>query len=79
MRFLRRSPKRIASLIPVLLLIPAAAAFVFIGLKPNDGFLGDTVERDKGGFIVTSATLETSLHEHIHLENNILFPRALAQ
>ena len=21
--------------------------------------------------------LETSLHEHIHLENNILFPRAL--
>jgi regulator of cell morphogenesis and NO signaling len=24
------------------------------------------------------AALETSLHEHIHLENNILFPRALA-
>ena len=24
-------------------------------------------------------TLESSLHEHIHLENNILFPRALAQ
>ena len=24
------------------------------------------------------ATLETALHEHIHLENNILFPRALA-
>lgn len=23
--------------------------------------------------------LETSLHEHIHLENNVLFPRALAQ
>ena len=23
------------------------------------------------------AALETSLHEHIHLENNILFPRAL--
>jgi thioredoxin reductase (NADPH) len=38
-----------------------APFFVFIGLKPNDGFLGDTVERDKGGFIVTSATMETSL------------------
>ena len=24
------------------------------------------------------AELETALHEHIHLENNILFPRALA-
>ena len=24
------------------------------------------------------AALETALHEHIHLENNILFPRALA-
>jgi len=24
------------------------------------------------------AALEESLHEHIHLENNILFPRALA-
>jgi regulator of cell morphogenesis and NO signaling len=24
------------------------------------------------------AELETSLHQHIHLENNILFPRALA-
>jgi regulator of cell morphogenesis and NO signaling len=24
------------------------------------------------------AELETDLHEHIHLENNILFPKALA-
>ena len=24
------------------------------------------------------AALETDLHQHIHLENNILFPRALA-
>ena len=44
-----------------ILRFPAAAAFVFIGLKPNDGFLGDTVKRDKGEFIVTSATMETSL------------------
>ena len=30
---------------------PAAAAFVFIGLKPNNGFLGSAVERDPGGFL----------------------------
>ena len=40
---------------------PAAAAFVFIGLKPNDSFLGEAVERDAGGFLVTSATMETSI------------------
>jgi len=40
---------------------PAAAAFVFIGLKPNAGFLGQAVERDDGGFLVTSPTMETSL------------------
>jgi len=40
---------------------PAAAAFVFIGLKPNNAFLGDTVQRDAGGFLVTSPTMETSL------------------
>ena len=40
---------------------PAAAAFVFIGLTPNSAFLGDAVERDAGGFLVTTATMETSL------------------
>jgi thioredoxin reductase (NADPH) len=40
---------------------PAAAAFVFIGLTPNSAFLGDAVERDSGGFLVTSATMETSM------------------
>jgi thioredoxin reductase (NADPH) len=40
---------------------PAAAAFVFIGLKPNAGFLNDKVERDAGGFLVTSPTMETSM------------------
>jgi thioredoxin reductase (NADPH) len=40
---------------------PAAAAFVFIGLSPNSDFLGDAVERDTAGFLVTSATMETSL------------------
>jgi thioredoxin reductase (NADPH) len=39
---------------------PAAAAFVFIGLEPNSGFLGDAVEHDGAGFLVTSATMETS-------------------
>ena len=40
---------------------PAAAAFVFIGLKPNAGFLSEGVHRDSGGFLVTSATMETSM------------------
>jgi len=40
---------------------PAAAAFVFIGLKPNNSFLGKAVERDAGGFLVTSPTMETSM------------------
>jgi len=44
-----------------ILRFPAAAAFVFIGMKPNGGFLGDAVERDAGGFIATSSTMETSL------------------
>ena len=40
---------------------PAAAAFIFIGLQPNTEFLGDTIEQDAGGFLVTSATMETSM------------------
>lgn len=40
---------------------PAAAAFVFIGLKPNSEFLGNEIERDSGGFLVTSPTMETSM------------------
>lgn len=40
---------------------PAAAAFVFIGLHPNTDFLGDSMEKDDRGFLVTSATMETSI------------------
>jgi thioredoxin reductase (NADPH) len=40
---------------------PAAATFVFIGLEPNASFLPPTVERDGGGFLVTTATMETTL------------------
>jgi thioredoxin reductase (NADPH) len=40
---------------------PAAAAFVFIGLRPNSDFLPRVIERDVGGFLVTSATMETSM------------------
>ncbi len=38
-----------------------AAAFVFIGLTPNTGFLEDAVETDKQGFIVTDETFQTSI------------------
>jgi thioredoxin reductase (NADPH) len=40
---------------------PAAAAFVFIGLRPNSAFLGEAVQRDPAGFLLTSPTLETSM------------------
>ena len=40
---------------------PAAAAFVFIGLHPNTDFLGGSMEKDARGFLVTSATMETSI------------------
>jgi thioredoxin reductase (NADPH) len=40
---------------------PAAAAFVFVGLKPNNSFLDDSVQRDAAGFLVTSPTMETSM------------------
>ena len=35
-------------------------------------------DRERGEAQSGLADLETALHEHIHLENNILFPRALA-
>ncbi len=40
---------------------PAAAAFIFIGLRPNTEFLDGAIERDGGGFLVTSSTMETSM------------------
>jgi thioredoxin reductase (NADPH) len=40
---------------------PAAAVFVFIGLRPNTTFLGSGVQRDAGGFLVTGPTMETSI------------------
>lgn len=40
---------------------PAAAAFVFIGLRPNTEFLGAEFERDEGGFLVTGPTMQTSV------------------
>ena len=44
-----------------LLRFPAAAAFVFIGLKPNGEFLDAKLKRDAGGFLATSPTMETSM------------------
>lgn len=38
-----------------------AAAFVYIGLTPNTGFLGKTLDLDERGFIVTDETLQTSM------------------
>lgn len=38
-----------------------AAAFVFIGLDPNTGFLKGVIDLDQWGFTVTDATMQTSL------------------
>ena len=42
--------------------LPASAAFVFVGLDPNTGFLGGSVDLDERGFIVTNRMMETSVH-----------------
>ena len=39
----------------------ASAAFVFVGLDPNTGFLGGRGELDERGFIVTNRMMETSV------------------
>jgi len=41
--------------------LPAAAAFVFVGLTPNAGFLDASVARDEGGFLVTGPNMETTV------------------
>jgi thioredoxin reductase (NADPH) len=41
--------------------VQPAAAFVFIGLQPNTGFLTGAINLDADGFVVTDATLQTSL------------------
>ena len=38
-----------------------AAAFVFIGLTPNTGFLKAAVDLDEQGFVITSETFQSSL------------------
>jgi len=39
----------------------ADGVFIFVGLSPNSGFLSDEFERDRGGFLVTDHTFESSV------------------
>ena len=41
--------------------LPVAAAFIFIGLSPNTGFLGGAVDLDANGFITTTDTMATNI------------------
>lgn len=41
--------------------IEVAGVFVYIGLKPNTGFLNGLVELDHDGFIITNDEMETSI------------------
>jgi thioredoxin reductase (NADPH) len=42
--------------------LPVAAMFVFIGQAPRTDWLGDLVERDQGGFVLTGTDLMTGDH-----------------
>lgn len=35
--------------------------FIWVGIKPNTGFIKDAVKTDKGGFIIADAKMETSV------------------
>jgi thioredoxin reductase (NADPH) len=41
--------------------IPCRGLFVFVGLSPNTGLLGVETARDGSGFVMTNATLETTI------------------
>lgn len=41
--------------------LPVAAAFIFIGLSPNTGFLQGIVDLDANGFITTTDTMATNI------------------
>jgi thioredoxin reductase (NADPH) len=40
--------------------LPVSGVFFFVGLTPKTGFLGDVVEKDESGFIVTDDRMRTS-------------------
>ena len=41
--------------------LACSGVFIFIGLDPNTGFLGDLVELDKNGFVKTNPDMRTSV------------------
>jgi thioredoxin reductase (NADPH) len=41
--------------------ITPAGVFIFVGLKPNSGFLPDEIERDSQGFVKTGIDLQTTM------------------
>ena len=42
--------------------LPCGAVFIFIGIKPNTGFLKSVVSMDEKGFILTDSNMKTSLN-----------------
>ena len=41
--------------------IPLSGVFIFIGTLPNDEYVHDLLQKDEGGWIVTDASLQTSV------------------
>jgi thioredoxin reductase (NADPH) len=54
--------------------LSATAAFVFIGARPQTGWLGDTVARDAGGFIVSGPEVRRIEGRHRWREERDPFP-----
>ena len=40
--------------------LPVEGVFVFVGIRPNTAFLGDLVELDRGGFVITDSEMAAS-------------------
>lgn len=41
--------------------VPTDGIFIFVGISPETGFLSDTVDRDRAGFVIARDDLQTSL------------------
>ena len=52
--------------------LPAAAMFVFIGARPQTGWLGDAVARDASGFVLTGPDVKTIARPRWSLERDPL-------
>ncbi|MFP4446239.1 MAG: thioredoxin-disulfide reductase [Desulfosudaceae bacterium] len=41
--------------------LPVDGCFIWVGIQPNAGFLGQAVDRNEGGFVITDQAMQTSV------------------